>query len=303
MLQEIELKKSHPLNKGFSILELAVAVAVVGLIMVMVSGGMKFMESAKLKGVYAEITKIKAAKNEFISRYEFWPGDFPYADKIWGAKCDATATNCNGDGNGLVWKINGSTTNAAGFSEPLLFWRHLSLEGLIEGDYIGKTVGTVSGQACSNHWSCCVNDPSSLGCPPSEYNNGLWVNFSYPAGTEGICDTDGGTSYMPDNIHIFRLAKFYAAGAPKTGIMKPYHNYILDAKYDDGSPTTGVIQARSGTDTLVSGKGPCMLNASDQTIANGAAYGLANIRYNETESDEVCTPYFLSTKNLTCPLP
>ena len=148
MLPEIELQKLHQLSKkAFSLLEITVFTLIVAAISIAIMVSENLSSAATSKGVMTEFTKYTQATNNFYKKYNYYPGDFPFSDKFFGTRCDATATNCNGGGNNFVNFITGTTSkNAAGYSEPLLFWRHLNLAGFIEGRYVGKAQGTVNGK-------------------------------------------------------------------------------------------------------------------------------------------------------------
>ncbi len=62
-------------NRGFTLVELAIVLIIIGLILGMVFKGRQLIDSAKVKHLVAQYNKIQAAVNTFYERYGFYPGD------------------------------------------------------------------------------------------------------------------------------------------------------------------------------------------------------------------------------------
>jgi hypothetical protein len=300
MLLEIELKKLHQYRncKAFTILELVIIVAIVSLLLLLVTQGSRFLEATHLKAIYNEGVRYRAAVTEFRHKYNFLPGDFPYSDKFFTTNCASNASYCNGDGDGFVKTINLAEKNLAGYSEPLLFWRHLALAGYIEGRYTGKAQEVVADRDCDSYYLCCTKED----CPTSSYNQGIYSYYSWPDGS-GANDQCGSTSsYYPQNINILHFGKYLKGGNNFNAVISAEKAYLLDLKFDDSLPTMGVIQARNGQDILVSGKGSCMVTAAGARTSNNNAYE-QNYKYNANLSSDQCVVGFLDLENSICQLP
>jgi prepilin-type N-terminal cleavage/methylation domain-containing protein len=110
-------KKSQ---EGFTLVELAIVLIIMGLIIGGVMKGQELIESARLKSVLSQVNQYRVAVTAFMDRYEALPGDFSKASSY-------IATDlANGNGNGVIEGMG----LAAG-SESTLFWQHLAGAGLI----------------------------------------------------------------------------------------------------------------------------------------------------------------------------
>ena len=104
---------------GFSLLELAIALAVLAILAGGVLKGRELLNSARVQSTLTDIASIETAVSAFQSRYAAMPGDFLAAR--------AAGLNSNGgNGDGLI--------EAAETCEVFM---HLQLAGFIQGDYTG----------------------------------------------------------------------------------------------------------------------------------------------------------------------
>lgn len=62
-------------SKGFTLVELAIVLVVIGLILGMAFKGRDLIDGAKVKSLAAQYNKIVAAANTFYEKYGFYPGD------------------------------------------------------------------------------------------------------------------------------------------------------------------------------------------------------------------------------------
>ncbi|MBI1276468.1 prepilin-type N-terminal cleavage/methylation domain-containing protein [bacterium] len=118
---------------GFSLLELAVAIAVAGLLIAGVMAGRQLMDSGKATSVVTDTEEVQRAVAQFVKTYGALPGDMANASTRLGVSPDGTAT-FNGNGNGEIDNNN----------ERQALWQHLALAGLIKGQY-NPTVAAAPG--------------------------------------------------------------------------------------------------------------------------------------------------------------
>ncbi|AOY01294.1 prepilin-type N-terminal cleavage/methylation domain-containing protein [Jeongeupia sp. USM3] len=90
-------------QRGFTLVELAIVLVIVGLILGLAFKGRDLIDGARVKSAQASANKIQAAVNIFFERYQFYPGDGCPAGV-------AQPAQCNGARNGL---INGADEIAA----------------------------------------------------------------------------------------------------------------------------------------------------------------------------------------------
>ncbi|MEN8236247.1 MAG: prepilin-type N-terminal cleavage/methylation domain-containing protein [Pseudomonadota bacterium] len=108
------------LNAGFSLVELAIVLVVIGLIIGGVLKGQQLIESARLKSVLSQLNEFRLATGIFIDRFGGLPGDFQHAKEYIHSSLR------NGSGNGI---IEGAGLQAG--TEAQQYWMHLSKAQLI----------------------------------------------------------------------------------------------------------------------------------------------------------------------------
>ncbi len=106
---------------GFTLIEIAIVLVVIGLLLGGIIKGRSFIDSAKMKNVTKQAESLSAAIYGYQDQYSYVPGDDNAANSRWGS-----ATNGNANG-----RINGQEYRYA----P----QHLALAGLITGSYDGST--------------------------------------------------------------------------------------------------------------------------------------------------------------------
>ncbi len=102
-------------NKGFSLIEVAIAVLVVSLIATFSLKGKELIRTAQLRATIEQIETFQVAINTFIDRYNALPGDLTNAKDLIDSSLD------NGSGSGNIISVN----------DAKRFWSHLTKAGLI----------------------------------------------------------------------------------------------------------------------------------------------------------------------------
>jgi len=93
----MELKKQQNKQKGFTLIEIAIVMVIIGLLLGGVLKGQELINNAKIKGLYSLKDQMSAAYNTYYDRYNAFPGD----DANAHANLGTGAVN-DGNGNGLV---------------------------------------------------------------------------------------------------------------------------------------------------------------------------------------------------------
>jgi prepilin-type N-terminal cleavage/methylation domain-containing protein len=222
---------------GFSLIELAIVLVILGLLAGGILAGQSLIRSAEVRTLLTEMENINNVTLTFQDKYDSLPGDMPDATEIWGRQLGMTGNDdtcytslsntqatCNGNGDG---KIHRGYTGT-GFHERGRYWQHLANAGLISGQYTGFQglsgsdfrVGGVNVMRASlknTHWNVGLHQPT-----PTDPN---WY-FSPPAHT---IENPFDFTSLPD---------------PPRKILTPGEMWSIDTKLDDGRPGQGKIMSQ-----------------------------------------------------------
>lgn len=153
-------KQHKTAQDGFSLIELAIALIVIGIILGGILKGHELIESARIKKTISQITHYQMALAAFIDQYEALPGDFGSATATFGSQTH------NGNQNGVV-----EGRGLASQGEALEFWQHLASAGSIPNPGIAPQNG-------QGHFG--------LGAPASSLGGGFTVETAPESGLEGL---------------------------------------------------------------------------------------------------------------------
>ncbi|HPW06882.1 MAG: prepilin-type N-terminal cleavage/methylation domain-containing protein [Rhodoferax sp.] len=121
-------------QSGFTLVEIAIVLVIIGLLLAGVLKGQELIENSKIKSIVNDMKAVQAAYNGYLDRYKAIPGDETLATAAargWGASAAGGGGNANG-----VLLITAAQTFANG-GEQRPFWRALRASGLITGDPTG----------------------------------------------------------------------------------------------------------------------------------------------------------------------
>jgi len=116
---------------GFTLVEIAIVLVIIGLLLGGVLKGQELIESAKVKSIAQDMRAISVAVLTYQDKYRALPGDDKGAAARWGS-----STTCVGDGNGLIDKATSGTKTS---DETGCLWQHLRLANLLTGDPTSTT--------------------------------------------------------------------------------------------------------------------------------------------------------------------
>jgi prepilin-type N-terminal cleavage/methylation domain-containing protein len=115
---------------GFTLVEIAIVLVIIGLLLGGVLKGQEMIENAKIKSIVNDMKAIQAAYNGYLDRYHALPGDETAAvmtARGWTGAAGAAVAN-----NGVLAIAVAQTFTNGG--DQAAFWRGLRGSGLVVGD-------------------------------------------------------------------------------------------------------------------------------------------------------------------------
>lgn len=111
---------------GFTLVEIAIVLVIIGLLLGGVLKGQELIENAKIKNVINDLKGISAAYYSYQDRYKAIPGDDAAAStRFTGA--------VNGGGDGAIAGLYTATAAPAAATESNNFWQHTRMAGFLSG--------------------------------------------------------------------------------------------------------------------------------------------------------------------------
>ena len=225
---------------GFTIIEIAIVLVIIGLLLGGVLKGQEMITSARVRNLISQQDGVRAAYFGFLDRYRALPGDYAAATNNIP---NISSTGCTGNGNGNGRIENNATGAGATATEDILAWEHLSKAGFLSGSY-----------------TCAATD-SDATTPINAfavYIQLIWDNLFY--------DSTGLSANARHNL--------------KTGAVPSDLLSEVDRKNDDGSAVSGTLRfspydgsagALAGAGTCYSAAAPNQWNSSNSVANCGAA--------------------------------
>lgn len=142
---------------GFTLVEIAIVLVIIGLLIGGVLKGQELMDNARTKRVINDFSSLSAAIYGYQDRYKKLPGDDDTARSRWGT---TLGNKGDGDGDG---QINGSWNSTSQNIESRRLWLHLRAAGLIAGTATGNPEGAGGDQATNAYSGLIGVDRANLG--------------------------------------------------------------------------------------------------------------------------------------------
>ena len=115
-------------SSGFTLIEIAIVLVIIGLLLGGVLKGQELINSAKVKNLALDFKNIPVLIYGYQDKYKSLPGDDPTPASHVGAAATSAAANNRGNGT-----INGAWDSIIGSDESVLFWQHVRMAGLTTG--------------------------------------------------------------------------------------------------------------------------------------------------------------------------
>ncbi|AEP09848.1 prepilin-type N-terminal cleavage/methylation domain-containing protein [Micavibrio aeruginosavorus] len=214
-------KSIHTTNRsqaGFTLVELAVVMIIIGLLIGGVLKGQELVNNAQIAATVAQVKSIDAATTTFRDMYNAMPGDMLTPGTRLPNCTTVGACTSPGDGNG---RLN-SVPSAAPGTEAQRFFVHLAAADVFSG------VNPAGGNTA---WGGLY--------PAAKIAGGF-----FPGYTTGATAADfvaNATSALGGHYLTLTLQP-NAAPAAANGVISPNQAFRLDSKIDDGNGAAGGVR-------------------------------------------------------------
>lgn len=221
---------THRTQTGFTLVELAIVMIIIGLLLGGILKGQAMIQSARISGAVQEINAFRTAYLTFQSLYGAKPGDIRDAQTRI-QNCNAASNCLNGNGNNIVsgsiadpldsnffWLGWGSSTAY----ENTQFWKHMALADLIVG--VNPTASDANLEWKQSH-------------PVSRINGGYTVLNSRCSGPGCTASPQGFVLRLHRCLTCPNIEENLGSAALTSSEL-----WRIDMKLDDDSPQTGIVR-------------------------------------------------------------
>ena len=202
-------------QSGFTLVEIAMVLVLVGLLLGGILKGQQLINSAKVRNMADQNSGIQAAYYGFIDRFRQVPGDM-----LPTLACSAITSNVDPSCGGTPTIGGNQNGRVDQWEEAGALWAHLAHARFLNGSYAGNTAtaaqyetGVLTGQV-----------------PGNAFQQPILLGFTD--------DYDDGGATAGSTV---RLGYVFGAGVTPTLLRE------LDTKLDDGDPGSGVVRGTVST--------------------------------------------------------
>lgn len=232
--------------QGFTLIEMAIVLVVIGLIAAGVTIGKDIITAAQIRNLVSESGQYRNAIRTFSEIYGQLPGDFDQARSFWPNNSEYSGFVTSNGNNDRKIGYAGAGGTLEGV-EDVRLWQHLNASDVIPGEFTGTRV---DGGALVP----TVNIPQA-----GWENAGFWVSYFTAYGRES------------NVIHFASPGGVRLEGV----ILVPQLAWQVDEKADDGVPSTGQTWTTRGN-PYQNTPGRCVSQPSSVSLTTQVAYEIGD---------------------------
>lgn len=264
----MRLRSIYTNKSGFTLVELAIVIVIIGFIVAGVAAGSSLINQAQIRSVISDFRNIQVSYNNFVGTYNAVPGDMVNAFSYWDTRCAESDGSCNGNGDGVLQ----TCLTDYGITESRKAYKHLALAEMIN---LNPPQITDSEDYRSGGLSSVIRGTTHI---PSKVSGGMYF-------FQGSFNCNDGFSWMFSNfltelpwknesrvntVYLSKSKRNSSFGdsdaEPTAGALKAEDAFVIDQKIDDGAidaggnftgATTGSIRTVNGDPDNVSSQ-PCL---------------------------------------------
>jgi prepilin-type N-terminal cleavage/methylation domain-containing protein len=155
---------THIRESGFTLVEIAIVMVIIGLLLGGVLKGQELIENAKVKNAANDISGVTAAYHAYIDRFHRLPGDDgPTLGDLTGRGGVWANVTAFGNNDGAL-NITAANAFAAG-GEEVAFWQHLRAAGFIAGNPADAGLTALPRNAFNGNMAVALNTLAVTGMP------------------------------------------------------------------------------------------------------------------------------------------
>jgi len=128
------LTKTLKNQKGFTLVEIAIVLVIIGLLLGGVMKGQELITSSKVKSAVKDLDGVTAAYQGYVDRYHQLPGDDGPLATLTARGTAWTMTAATAVPDGVITNASAATFTGAAATEGLYFWQQLKAAGFIAGN-------------------------------------------------------------------------------------------------------------------------------------------------------------------------
>ena len=128
-------------QSGFTLVEIAIVLVIIGLLLGGILKGQEMITQAKIKNLISDFSGVSVAYHGYLDRYRKIPGDDGDANGRWTLGIAAPAAGNFNDG-----VISGGYATTTSNAESRLFWLHLRRAGFVSGTDQEQPFNAVAGR-------------------------------------------------------------------------------------------------------------------------------------------------------------